>query len=290
MPSPSPKFDDILSSVRKLIDERGPHADTDDVSPEVSGTQEDAVSDAPDPAPSRPPALLLSAENLVSLPAPEASDRDASARGLPSKRHMVPPAGARPDRDMPRIAGARLAEGLDQWGQRSGRVTSPQMIAGDDDAKRFGARHGVEDTTDVAGTEDDAGTPDPAIDRIAEAARRASARHAALRAESPLENLFAPQATAVPATMDGPEWDGPGEDDELAEHLADVVRHQIAETLPQQITELAPHLLDEDVLRPVVADLIRKELAGAFGARITQGVRKLVRQEVNRAISLRRLE
>ena len=54
--------------------------------------------------------------------------------------------------------------------------------------------------------------------------------------------------------------------------------------------ELRPQLLDEDALRPLVADLIRKELSGDLGERITGSVRKLVRQEIQRAITVRRLE
>jgi hypothetical protein len=36
--------------------------------------------------------------------------------------------------------------------------------------------------------------------------------------------------------------------------------------------------------------MIRQELAGPLGERITHGVRKLVRQELQRAIALRRLQ
>lgn len=100
----------------------------------------------------------------------------------------------------------------------------------------------------------------------------------------------APKGPADPSQPPVAPRDADAKDDVLAEHLADVVRDQIAESLPQQIKALAPHLLDEDILRPVVAEMIRKELSGALGEKITQGVRKLVRQELNRAITLRRLE
>ena len=39
-----------------------------------------------------------------------------------------------------------------------------------------------------------------------------------------------------------------------------------------------------------LADMIRQELAGALGEKITHSVRKLVRQEIQRSITLRRLE
>lgn len=48
--------------------------------------------------------------------------------------------------------------------------------------------------------------------------------------------------------------------------------------------------LDEAVLRDLVRDLIREELQGSLGERITRNVRKLVRIEVARALSLHDLE
>jgi hypothetical protein len=48
--------------------------------------------------------------------------------------------------------------------------------------------------------------------------------------------------------------------------------------------------LDESVLREIVRDIIREELQGALGERITRNVRKLVRAEINRATTSRDLE
>ncbi len=45
-------------------------------------------------------------------------------------------------------------------------------------------------------------------------------------------------------------------------------------------------LFDEAVLRDLVRDLIREELQGSLGERITRNIRKLVRVEVARALSL----
>ncbi len=48
--------------------------------------------------------------------------------------------------------------------------------------------------------------------------------------------------------------------------------------------------VDEDLLRPLVAKLIREELQGELGERITRNVRKLVRREILRAMSSREFE
>lgn len=43
-------------------------------------------------------------------------------------------------------------------------------------------------------------------------------------------------------------------------------------------------VLDEDALRELVSDIVRQELQGALGERITRNVRKLVRREIQRAL------
>ena len=43
--------------------------------------------------------------------------------------------------------------------------------------------------------------------------------------------------------------------------------------------------VDDDALRELVAEIVREELTGEFGDRITRNVRKLVRREINRVLS-----
>ena len=49
-------------------------------------------------------------------------------------------------------------------------------------------------------------------------------------------------------------------------------------------------VLDEDALRELVSDIVREELQGALGERITRNVRKLVRREIHRALAAQDLE
>ena len=49
-------------------------------------------------------------------------------------------------------------------------------------------------------------------------------------------------------------------------------------------------LLDEDALRDFVSEIVREELQGALGERITRNVRKLVRREIHRALAAHELE
>ena len=46
-----------------------------------------------------------------------------------------------------------------------------------------------------------------------------------------------------------------------------------------------PTLIDEEMLRDLVSEIVRQELQGALGERITRNVRKLVRREIHRALS-----
>ena len=48
--------------------------------------------------------------------------------------------------------------------------------------------------------------------------------------------------------------------------------------------------IDKSTLQPLVASMIRAELQGELGERITRNVRKLVRQEIQRALAVRELE
>lgn len=46
-------------------------------------------------------------------------------------------------------------------------------------------------------------------------------------------------------------------------------------------------VLDEEALRALVSEIVREELQGALGERITRNVRKLVRREINRVLASR---
>ncbi|PIE13199.1 MAG: hypothetical protein CSA70_06415 [Rhodobacterales bacterium] len=48
--------------------------------------------------------------------------------------------------------------------------------------------------------------------------------------------------------------------------------------------------LDEEALREMVTDIVRQELQGALGERITRNVRKLVRREIHRALAAQELD
>lgn len=47
---------------------------------------------------------------------------------------------------------------------------------------------------------------------------------------------------------------------------------------------------DQDELRDMVAQIVREELTGDLGERVTRNIRKMVRREINRSLSARDIE
>ena len=92
----------------------------------------------------------------------------------------------------------------------------------------------------------------------------------------------------------------PAEEDpveEFAQQIETEATAYVADTVEEAI---APELedfdagdsveLDEAMLRELVSDIVRQELQGALGERITRNVRKLVRREIHRALAAHDLE
>lgn len=88
-----------------------------------------------------------------------------------------------------------------------------------------------------------------------------------------------------------------GEAGDLAEAAAMAEIARAEDSIAATATAAMPGLFapedgddfDEEALREVVRDIIREELQGALGERITRNVRKLVRAEIYRALAAREL-
>lgn len=91
------------------------------------------------------------------------------------------------------------------------------------------------------------------------------------------QDEFAGSSTAVPAAFIAPSKALEAVEDDIA---------QLADT----VVATAPDDLDEAALRELVAEMIRDELRGALGEKITKNIRKLVRREINSALLKQRIE
>lgn len=75
--------------------------------------------------------------------------------------------------------------------------------------------------------------------------------------------------------------------DPVAEHIAEAVVDEIAPSEDTIDAQQYDAVLDEEMLRELVGEIVRQELQGPLGERITRNVRKLVRREINRALTAR---
>lgn len=130
---------------------------------------------------------------------------------------------------------------------------------------------------------------------------------------SPDEEAAPVPETAADGLRDVPDAAAEAPADELTEELtpeAFDIGDEQAETLPAEdqaagdleadasepddldTDDLADDeaVLDEESLRTLVAEIVRQELQGALGERITRNVRKLVRREIHRALAAQDLE
>ena len=76
---------------------------------------------------------------------------------------------------------------------------------------------------------------------------------------------------------------------EPAEDQAGALTRGATEEVAMEALSSAEEFLDEDALRELVSDIVREELQGVLGERITRNVRKLVRREIQRALASQEL-
>lgn len=90
-----------------------------------------------------------------------------------------------------------------------------------------------------------------------------------------------------------------GEADAATEEPATFVRHgdtpkadPVEDDAPEEAIEdeVGLSASEEEALREMIAEVVRSELQGALGERITRNVRKMVRREIHRALTAKELE
>ena len=92
--------------------------------------------------------------------------------------------------------------------------------------------------------------------------------------------------TEAPAMM----WDDADPMETVDDDVVPVA-DTVADSEPQDgFSQSVDDILDEEALRDIVSDIVREELQGALGERITRNVRKLVRREIHRALAAQDLE
>ena len=180
--------------------------------------------------------------------------------------------------------GARDAESL-----RAGDETADHVIAQDEaDIEEAAAEDDWGDAAQDASepVEDDAA---PAL-RLGEALRRPglAAAHAETAHAGGAEPTGARGGADDTQARPAPEDREISGDVDAEEPLSSGAPGSAARTSENEATDFLAgndEFLDEDALRDLVADIVRQELQGALGERITRNVRKLVRREIHRALT-----
>lgn len=114
-----------------------------------------------------------------------------------------------------------------------------------------------------------------------------------------------PEALVLTAALRVGEDDDPSADDTVqieGTAAEDVIPTQEDASQPSDISpdsDVTPDpelfaddaaIIDEETLRDMVSEIVREELQGVLGERITRNVRKLVRREIHRAFAAQDLE
>ena len=105
------------------------------------------------------------------------------------------------------------------------------------------------------------------------------------------EELSAPDAPAM-TWEDDVELDAKGDPIVASvENVRDVEPEVETESArPSTAFSADDQVMDEEALRDLVSEIVRSELQGALGERITRNVRKLVRREIHRALTAQELD
>jgi hypothetical protein len=292
-PKSSAEIEDVLSSIRRLV-------------------SEDLRPAARQPDPPRP-AARAAGDKLLLTPALRVVQDAATA--APQDGAPAAMAGDAAD-DAPQEAGfhsvrsAPAAEAVAALGAAMGR-SGVQDEDGDEapPAQGHGWEAGEAAFTHVEGDDD----LDAPLSRVPDPVEAMEAWDApdgtAAPSDAPLYEAedWVPEAEAGDDRLD-PHWQadeaevigssapqgsapqGSWADAATAEVLRELSEEAEADAVFGRIEDAAGTVYDEELLRELVRDIIREELQGALGERITRNVRKLVRAEIARALAVRDFE
>ena len=302
------EIEDVLSSIRRLVS---------------NDSKADNPAPDPDPSPPEPDKLVLAPSFRVDDAAPatedatdEARDDDAGTPELSGAPHAQPHAE---DKDWSAVdagtdAPATPDEGEQHWdaqdtGDDAAQDHAAQAADPDAEAENGDADASPQDDTlksrvaeleQVVAARDDQWEPDGnSDDAYAGSAVSALPWEDYSPDETPDADPVEPEAAATPgqsvekpaakAAVTPPRDDIP--DNFVAEEETDDTPPASEPSArDEDLLSANDDFLDEDALRDLVADIVRQELQGALGERITRNVRKLVRREIHRALASQDLE
>ncbi|MEY4871111.1 MAG: hypothetical protein RLZZ563_441 [Pseudomonadota bacterium] len=300
-PMSSVEIEDVLSSIRRLVSE--------DLRP---GAKKPDASAAPAAPPSDKliltPALRIAPEEDAATPdtpaEPSASFQSVRSTAAPSPVDAVMTevgrsADIRPD-DWEPADGEEVAgfakDWPGDWPEDDASTANPTPAEVEADGADWeSVDPAAADFGDMAETGADAAAPD-VMQEVA-VADQGDARDPDSAdwiqdpvADAEIDDSFAAERPRAAHTdvVEDPDWADAAEAEVRA-----ALEEETAETVFAHFDDPVSHderPFDEEMLRDLVRDIIREELQGALGERITRNVRKLVRAEIARALAVRDFE
>ena len=101
--------------------------------------------------------------------------------------------------------------------------------------------------------------------------------------QEPVEDHVADDTTEEPAAQEEDAASSASEAQTEAEEAQEAAQDEGASNMFEEESDV----MDEEMLRQLVTDIVREELQGTLGERITRNVRKLVRREINTLLATR---
>ncbi len=300
-PVTNTEIEDVLTSIRRLVSENRPLPDADkDEAParpvafDTSSAQDEIAEEAA-PVAEAPLALVLTPALRVE-DAPEAEvDGDADEpQDVVDEADDLDVTEIDPPEENDEAEAQVEPEALETL-----EAEQDQVSVENEEATTEGAEAAQDDVMVEVGSADEAVVSEDEVPLAFEAVSDAAPEEA-MDEEQPFDfkqvleariHQFRDATSTDDVTYD-PEADA-------APDMADAVMDELRAHMPEEIADAAEIVdaealsgameetaeIDEAMLREMVADIVRQELQGALGERITRNVRKLVRREIHRALA-----
>lgn len=295
------EIEDVLSSIRKLVSD-GDKARTRDPAPveHVDDAPDAVVEPAPGPAESKPEKLVLSPAFMV-----VGSQDHEDSQAEPQENDDEPLNLSDPVWDNAPSEDTDFADhGAQEEGPEAKHTEDAHDAAEPDEADENEApstdRSSLVETIAELEAAVSSDTQDFEPDGSEEMGETIAWPGAIVRQPDAIEDAeIAEDATDAAPQDDQSDVaeDAPVEDNPTFTHHAAVANDDAPETAEpdagdvfedddlDDLLDVGGVTLDEDALRQLVSDVVREELTGPLGERITRNVRKLVRREIYRILS-----
>ncbi|SMP19245.1 hypothetical protein [Shimia sagamensis] len=303
-PVTNTEIEDVLTSIRRLVSENRPVKNAEEtealarpVVVESAVVQDDLAQSTPAPAEAPLALVLTPALRVEETPDESADVEDAGRSNASDEGEDAPFAEVAADEDFDTVAlvvGDAEAEeteesdpDIDLVFVENQQDTVEEISAGEShlsDPERFAeAETEARDEADMSYVAVTDSAPDEAVDEEQpfDFKQVLEARIHQFRDATSTEEVIEVPATELMPDMAGAVVDEMRES--MPEEVADAVDLSQPESFGAAVDEAAE--IDEAMLREMVADIVRQELQGALGERITRNVRKLVRREIHRALA-----